>query len=182
MIKRPDIEQVQAVRLQRKLDLTIRVKTTTLLASTPFTDPLQLYNAFQRQLYAAKEDGTLNRYLQGAASTNGVEAFAQAYVKSYVIPNRYMVNGEATSVIIPAADVVEVQRGVPLVVLIPSIIAALLVLGFMVVFSWQRALVFEVENPDELREVLAVPPGGEEGYGNTTTNSPGGGRGRPRPA
>jgi len=131
------------VRL-RKLDLTIRVKTTTPLASSGYSDPLQFYNAFVRQLYAAKQDGTLNRYLQAAAVTNGVDAFSQAYVKAYVVPSRYMINGESTSVVIPAGDTGEKRKqGVPLGVLIPSVLVAVMLFVTMVTFARQRAIVFE---------------------------------------
>lgn len=128
----------------RKLELTIRVKTTTLLASSGYSDPLQFYNAFVRQLYAAKQDGTLNRYLQAAAVTNGVDAFSQAYVKAYVVPNRYMINGESTSVVIPAGDTGEKQKqGIPLGVLIPSVLVAVMLFVAMVTFAKQRARGFE---------------------------------------
>ena len=143
VVRRSDIETIQSVRL-RKLDLTIRVKTTTLLASSGYSDPLQFYNAFVQQLYAAKQDGTLNRYLQAAAVTNGVDAFSQAYVKAYVVPNRYMINGESTSVVIPAGDTGEKRKqGVPLGVLIPSVLVAVMLFVAMVTFARQRAIVFK---------------------------------------
>jgi hypothetical protein len=143
VIKRGDIETVQSIRV-RKLDLTIRVKITTLLAGSGYSDPLQFYNAFVRQLYAAKQDGTLNRYLQAAAVTNGVEAFSQAYVKAYAVPNRYMINGESTSVVIPAGDTGEQpKQGMPLGVLIPSVLVAVMLFVAMVAFARQRARAFE---------------------------------------
>ncbi len=143
VIKRGDIDSIQAVRF-RKLDLTLRIQITTLLASSGYSDPLQFYNGFVRQLYAAKQDGTLNRYLQAAAVTNGVYAFSQAYVKAYTVPNRYMINGESTSVVIPVGDTDEKRKqGVPLGVLIPSVLVAVMLLVAMATLAQQRARVFE---------------------------------------
>lgn len=116
-----------------------------------------------RQLSTTKKDGTLNRYLQAAAFSNGVQAFEQAYIKSYRVPNKYMVNGQAMSVVIAAGDTEEApKRGLPLAVLIPSVVVGLLLLFAMIAFARQQTRLFHQQQEQLAVMDLAGSASGEE--------------------